>query len=109
MSAAGATLPLRHNLLFFDAARAVSAQLVVLGHGLNVGCPALFMVATNAGLLEARAQVFYIQNLGVLVFFLISGYLVTSSAMRYPQDISGFVEFIIRRFSRIFTPLVPIL
>jgi peptidoglycan/LPS O-acetylase OafA/YrhL len=62
------------------------------------------------GLLEARPGLLYIQNLGVLVFFLISGHLITSSLMRRHR--SGpytLRDYLLDRLARIFTPLLPLL
>ncbi len=56
------------KLLFFDIVRGLSAQMVLLGHALNVCFPAFFMQAARPGLLEARPGLFYIQNLGVVIF-----------------------------------------
>ena len=96
--------------LFFDACRGISAQLVLIGHALNVTFPAVFMLATPTGGLAARAGLPYMQNLGVLVFFLISGFLVTGSALRRALDPAwGMPDFLADRFARIFTPLVPAL
>lgn len=81
-SAASAADPLDERSFFFDIVRGVSAQFVVVGHALNVCFPAIFMVPAAAGVLEAKAGLFYLQNVGVLVFFCISGYLVTASVVR---------------------------
>jgi peptidoglycan/LPS O-acetylase OafA/YrhL len=95
---------------FFDVVRGVSAQLVVVGHAMNVCFPSFFMVDPGNGVLEARKGLFYLQNLGVLVFFCISGYLITSSVLRKSALPSYDVRaFLLDRFARIFTPLVPLL
>jgi peptidoglycan/LPS O-acetylase OafA/YrhL len=95
---------------FFDVARGVSAQFVVVGHAMNLCFPAFFMVDLGNGLHEARKGLFYVQNLGVLVFFCISGYLITSSVLRKSTlPAYGFKAFLLDRFARIFTPLVPLL
>lgn len=95
---------------FFDVIRGLSAQLVVVGHALNVCFPAFFMMDAGHGVLEARKGLFYLQNLGVLVFFCISGYLITSSVLRKSAQASyGVRAFLLDRFARIFTPLVPLL
>lgn len=95
---------------FFDMVRGLSAQLVVVGHALNVCFPAFFMVDPGNGVLEARKGLFFLQNLGVLVFFCISGYLITSSVLRKSAQPSyGVRTFLLDRFARIFTPLVPLL
>jgi peptidoglycan/LPS O-acetylase OafA/YrhL len=98
------------KLFFFDVIRGLSAQMVLLGHALNVCFPAFFMQAARPGYLEARPGLFYIQNLGVLIFFCISGYLVTQSVVRRAQGRSYRLgEYLLDRFARIFTPLLPLL
>ncbi|MEO5882989.1 MAG: acyltransferase family protein [Caldimonas sp.] len=101
---------LSERSFFFDIVRGVSAQMVVVGHALNVCFPAFFMVDAGTGVLEARKGLFYAQNLGVLVFFCISGYLVTASVVRRStQPGYGLRVYLVDRFARIFTPLVPLL
>ncbi len=91
---------------FFDIVRGVSAQMVLVGHALNGCFPAFFMVEAANGLLEARKGLFYAQNLGVLMFFYISGYLVTASVMRRSSRPDyGLQSYLLDRFARIFTPL----
>jgi peptidoglycan/LPS O-acetylase OafA/YrhL len=98
------------RFFFFDVLRGVSAQMVLVGHALNVFFPAVFMTVAPDGLLQARPLLPYVQNLGVLVFFCISGYLVTASVMRRSASASyGLADFLLDRFARIFTPLVPLL
>ena len=96
---------------FFDIVRGVSAQMVVIGHALNVCFPAIFMIEAGNGMLEARKGLFYAQNLGVLAFFAISGYLVSASVLRRAakDEAYGLRDYLIDRFARIFTPLVPLL
>jgi peptidoglycan/LPS O-acetylase OafA/YrhL len=73
-----------------DLARGGAAQLVLIGHTLTyIGYP-----------LQST-----IQNLGVVMFFIISGFLVTGSAMRR----NSFTEFFIDRAARLFTPYLPCL
>jgi peptidoglycan/LPS O-acetylase OafA/YrhL len=95
---------------FFDIVRGLSAQMVLVGHALNVCFPAVFMQPTATGLMEARPGLFYIQNLGVLVFFCISGFLVTASVLRRTKHPGyGLPNYLVDRVARIFTPLLPLL
>jgi peptidoglycan/LPS O-acetylase OafA/YrhL len=95
---------------FFDVMRGLSAQMVLVGHALNVCFPSYFMQAGRGDILEARPGLLYIQNLGVLVFFCISGYLVTSSILRRSnRDGYALTDYMLDRFARIFTPLLPLL
>lgn len=89
--------------------RGISAQMVVVGHALNIFFPALFMLPQQGGRwVAADSGIFYIQNLGVVIFFLISGYIVTKTAM--PKAASGaydVLDFAIDRGTRILAPLIP--
>jgi len=78
--------------LLLDLARAISAQLVLIGH-----------VASVAGLQNPK---FLYQNLGVATFFVLSGLLVTHSIMSKPKEYS-FSGYLIDRGARIFVPYVP--
>ena len=52
-----------HTLLYFDVVRALSSQMVLVGHSLNIFVPAVF--------LRSHRDVFYMQNLGVVLFFVL--------------------------------------
>lgn len=93
---------------YFDWLRAASSQAVLIGHALNIFLPSIFMVERADGFLEAARTVPYVQNLGVVVFFAHSGYLVTNAVLRKmisPQY--GLVPFMVDRATRIFVPFVP--
>ena len=94
---------------YFDLLRGLAAQAVLIGHTLNVFFPAHFMMPGDGGYLEARHDLPMIQNFGVLVFFVISGFLIARSADLGRQKGRGFTEFAIARFARIFAPMVPFL
>lgn len=84
--------------------------MVLVGHALNVCFPAFFMSISPSGMLEARHGLFYIQNFGVVIFFCISGYLVTASVTRrYQRAGYRLRDYILDRAARIFTPLIPLL
>ena len=98
----------KHQILYFDAVRALSAQMVLVGHSLNIFVPATFMVLRGERYRPGH-DIFYMQNLGVLLFFVLSGYLVSRSAltkMRSPGW--GYGDYLLERVARIFVPLVPI-
>lgn len=77
-----------------DLIRVISAQLVLIGHGL-----VLFDIATRFS---------PIQDLGVLMFFLLSGLLITYSTFRKKNSSDyGFRVFLIERFSRIYSGYLP--
>jgi len=75
--------------------RLLAAQAVVLGHTL--------------GLLGIETSFTYMASIAVVVFFILSGYLISCSAYSLKQKGGGFREFFIHRFARIFTPFIPCL
>jgi peptidoglycan/LPS O-acetylase OafA/YrhL len=81
--------------LFLDFVRLSSAQLVFWGHLSS------FLVE-DAAFIGKR---FPIQNLGVVIFFMLSGYLICKTLPKY----KNFSDFFIDRFSRIYTTLIPCL
>ena len=81
--------------IFLDIVRFVSAQLVFFGHLLS-------FLHGNEVLIGGRIP---IQNLGVVVFFILSGYLICRTLPKY----ANFTEFFIDRFARIYVTLVPCL
>ena len=78
--------------VLLDLARGVSAQIVLFGH-----------VTSLAGL-QNPGHLY--QNLGVVVFFVLSGLLVTHSVLNKPKEY-GFADYMIDRGARIFVPYVP--
>jgi peptidoglycan/LPS O-acetylase OafA/YrhL len=83
-----------------NTVRALSAVLVVIGHGLSYGklAPTL-----------APPRVPWIQELAVVAFFWMSGFLVASALDRVMAKGQGAQEFILARAVRIFLPLWPAL
>ena len=84
-----------------DAIRAIAAQMVCVGHGFS-----LFGVASGL-----RPPFFpYVQNIGVLIFFVMSGFLITATLMRNSRRPEyGFGRYFIDRFARIYSGLLPAL
>ena len=74
-----------------DWARGLSAQVVLFGHAIG---------------LSLAGRKVLVQDLGVDVFFLISGFLITASILRKPTTY-GFGDFVADRGARIFVPYVP--
>jgi peptidoglycan/LPS O-acetylase OafA/YrhL len=98
----------KHQLFYFDAVRGLSAQMVVVGHSLNLFLPAAFMAQRSNGTYRATSGIFYMQNLGVLLFFVLSGFLVSRSALtKMASPGYSFGEYFLERFARIFVPFVP--
>lgn len=82
-----------------DLLRAVSAQMVCVGHAIS------FFAADRLS-----PALPLMQNVGVLIFFLISGFLITHTLVRKSERADyGFVQFCIDRFSRIYSGLIPAL
>lgn len=83
-----------------DVVRAVSSQVVVFGHGISI-----------FGILTFLHEPYFpwIQNIAVVVFFLLSGFLITYSTVRKAgNDLTyGFRHYFVDRFSRIYTAFVP--
>ena len=87
----------RNYSVALNLARGLSAQLVLFGHSIAIlGLFKWFQPPTFP----------YIQNVGVVVFFIISGGVITYVIRANPVSIE---EFIFDRATRIFTALVPAL
>lgn len=84
-----------------DALRAVAAQMVCVGHGL---------VFFQVGSAVRPPHLPSLQNVGVLLFFLMSGFLITATLVRKSGDPTyTFERYFIDRFARIYSGLVPAL
>ena len=82
-----------------DLLRAVAAQMVCVGHGI-----AFFMPPWRPSELPLM------QNVGVLIFFVLSGLLISFTLIeRSKQPSYGFGTFLLERFARIYSGLVPAL
>src|SRR5687768_1318327 len=80
-----------------DAVRGVSAQLVLIGHSLSF-----------FGFYVAYPKLPVIQNLGVVIFFILSGFLIISTILRKGDDYN-FKDYFIDRFARIYVAYIPAL
>jgi peptidoglycan/LPS O-acetylase OafA/YrhL len=85
--------------LTLDLLRAVAAQMVCVGHAI------IFFVSGS------RPQWLPVmQNIGVLIFFLISGFVIAAALSRRSGDPEyGFLRFFVDRFARIYSGLLPAL
>lgn len=84
-----------------DALRAIAAQMVCVGHGL-----VFFQIGAGA----RPPYLPSMQNVGVLLFFLMSGFLITATLVRKSSDQDyTFSRYFVDRFSRIYSGLVPAL
>lgn len=86
------------QILYLDLLRAGAALGVLLGHSSHFFLQNSFLSKTG------------IENLGVIIFFLISGFLISFSVFRrYNEPSYTFKEYFIDRFCRIFVPFIPAL
>ena len=82
-----------------DLLRAVAAQMVCVGHGISFFVPAW-----------RPTELPLMQNVGVLIFFVLSGTLITFTLIeRSKQPSYGFDTFFLERFARIYSGLIPAL
>jgi peptidoglycan/LPS O-acetylase OafA/YrhL len=102
-------MPPNRHIYFFDIVRALAAQAVLIGHLRNVVFPATFLVSQPDGRLSPLPGNFEFENLGVLAFFIISGFLITQSAQNAIRRGGTLPEFLIARASRIGTPYIALL
>jgi peptidoglycan/LPS O-acetylase OafA/YrhL len=87
--------------VILDLIRGISAQLVVIGHGISFFGIFTFLHEPNFP---------WMQNIAVLIFFLLSGFLISYSTIRKKQNNDyGFSEYFADRFSRIYSAFVPAL
>lgn len=88
--------------ILLDLIRGITAQLVVIGHGI-----AFFHI-----LPYLQPPVLpWMQNVAVLIFFILSGLLISYSTIRKMHKVPnyGFKHFFMDRFSRIYTAFIPAL
>lgn len=76
-----------------DLVRLIASQLVLIGHSIS-----LFSIAEDMS---------YIQNTGVVLFFILSGLIISYTVFYKSQYYYTFRLFLIERFARIYTGLVP--
>lgn len=82
-----------------DLIRALSAQMVAVGHGISFLRIATWLHEPNFP---------WLQNIGVLIFFLLSGFLITHSTFsKKARSDYNFKIFFIERFSRIYSGYLP--
>src|SRR5882724_6900197 len=81
-----------------DIMRAIAAQMVCVGHGLS-----FFHISRPAGMP-------LIQNIGVLLFFIMSGFLINATLTQKSVNPDySFGSYFIDRFARIYSGLIPAL
>lgn len=86
--------------IILDLIRGVSAQIVVFGHGISYFGIFTFLHEPNFP---------WMQNIAVLIFFLLSGFLISYSTVKRSEidENYGFGQYFADRFSRIYTAFIP--
>lgn len=90
--------------IYLDVLRILSAQIVFFGHALNY----YFGSMESPAALMGDGQLF-IQNFAVVVFFILSGFLMGFTILKARNKGLGFKFYFIDRFSRIYVTLIPCL
>jgi peptidoglycan/LPS O-acetylase OafA/YrhL len=91
----------KSSSILLDLIRGISAQLVVVGH--------LFSFYNIFGLRQQENR-FLVQNFGVVIFFILSGFLIAYSVdNKAEKQKYTFRHFFVDRFSRIFIAYIPAL
>ena len=88
-----------NSSLMLDLLRALASQAVVVGHGISY-----FAIWPSL----QPPTLPYLQNIAVVVFFVLSGFLITYATLRKPAGFR-FREFFIERFARIYSAYVVVL
>lgn len=86
--------------LFLDGLRGLSAQVVVFGHAISFFGVLKFL---------HPPRIPWMQNIAVLIFFILSGFLISYSTFYKIQNTKGysFKQFFIDRFARIYVAFIP--
>ncbi len=83
-----------------DFLRATSAQAVVIGHGISFCGVAVSLHQPNFP---------WMQNIAVVIFFILSGFLITYSLSQKNFEVYRFSHYVADRFSRIYVAFIPAL
>lgn len=94
-----------NSSLSLDFLRATASQMVVIGHGISFMGILLWLHEPPEGYFP------WMQNIGVVVFFLLSGLLIAYTTFNKMTAKSGynFKVFFVERFSRIYSGYIPAL
>ncbi|WP_348684998.1 acyltransferase family protein [Aeromonas bestiarum] len=91
----------KSNSSILDLIRGISAQLVVVGHGISFCGVAVRFHQPNFP---------WIQNIAVVIFFILSGFVISYSLGRKShRDDYNFTHYFVDRFVRIYTSFIPVL
>jgi peptidoglycan/LPS O-acetylase OafA/YrhL len=85
--------------VYLDIIRIMSSQLVVIGHGFRFAGIFSFMGPPSFP---------YLQKIAVVIFFFLSGFLVSSSVFKRLKNTNySFIEYCCERFARIYSAFFP--
>lgn len=79
--------------LTLDIIRVFAAQIVLFGYAISFFC--------------INSTMPYIQNMGVVIFFILSGLIISYILIHKSKEGYSFKEFFIERFARIYSGLIP--
>ena len=89
----------KNESLYLDIIRVLASQIVLIGHGISYFSILKFLQYPNVP---------YMQNIAVVLFFILSGFIITySSSQKLENKNYSYTFFLIDRFSRIFVAFVP--
>lgn len=90
--------------LCLDFIRAMAAQMVVIGHGISFMGILMWLHEPPEGYFP------WMQNIGVVIFFLLSGLLIAYTTFnKMTKSSYNFKTFFVERFSRIYSGYIPAL
>jgi peptidoglycan/LPS O-acetylase OafA/YrhL len=92
--------PAPERLRYIDALRAIAALLVVWLHAATIFANASAETAASGGLFVSIPAYIDVGHIGVVVFFLVSGFVIPFSML--PDRVAPVGSFVIRRFFRIY-------
>lgn len=90
-----------------DGARWTAAWVVALGHVRNEVFPAYTAIVDPSPLLKAFFFVVSMGQSAVMVFFVLSGFLVGGALAKAPLSVDALVRYAAARFVRLYSVLVP--
>ncbi len=95
---------------FLNASRWIAAFLVVLGHVFNISIAHYYDIPDRSLLLRGLHFFSGFAHIAVIVFFVISGFLVGGRAiLRFSNQGFSVTDYFLHRFSRIYTVFIPAL
>ena len=95
---------------FLNASRWIAAFLVVFNHVFNISVADYYDIPDRSLFLRGLHYLSGFGHISVIVFFVISGFLVGGRAiLRFPHQGFSVTDYFLHRFSRIYTVFIPAL